>query len=372
MSAVLPGTYYLRAIPPPALVQQQLKGADHTAFVDTLYPKAMYFEESSALAIIPGVNVFGLRVEMQKSKYYSLSGRVFGIPPERQGVSGLVLMRRVSFDSPFPFIWASPYAGALNVRLSADGSFTAPDVPPGPYWAGYTPAGDVRGGTQFLIEDRNIDDFKFDVTQGATLSGKVVWEDGSPMTGIPQNQMGVFLPNMGVYKRDLGGFGQNSAFNETGLPVGTWRLDFSGPVVVRKILIGGRTYEGGQFDLDVGAGPAVITLSRAGAAIQGSVELHEQAKAYVRGMVTIAPLPLRPTDTPKRKILDVNGSFAVEHLEAGRYRVCAWLEEGAEVNALLGNPRYEEKFNSACETVVLAADERKQVRLKQISAPEFK
>jgi hypothetical protein len=116
----------------------------------------------------------------------------------------------------------------------------------------------------------------------------------------------------------------------------------------------------------------VITLSRAGAAILGSVELHEQAKAYVRGMVTISPLPLRPTDTPKRKTLDGNASFQVEHLESGRYRVCAWLEEGAEVKALLGNPRYEEKFNAACETVVLSANERKQVSLKQISAPEFK
>src|SRR5206468_4745029 len=129
MPAVLPGTYYLRAIPPPAVVQEQLKASDqtaekHVAFVDTLFPNAMYFEQAAPLAIVAGVNVFGLRIEMQKSKYYSLSGRVFGIPRERQQISGLVLMRRVSFDSPFPFIWASPYAGAINVRLSPDGSFT--------------------------------------------------------------------------------------------------------------------------------------------------------------------------------------------------------------------------------------------------------
>jgi len=377
MPAVLPGTYYLRAVPPAGLVQEQLKASDktadkHVAFVDTIYPNAMYFEQAAPLVIVPGVNVFGLHIEMQKSKYFSLTGRVFGIPQERQQVSGLVLMRRVSFDSPFPFIWANPYAGAINVRLAPDGSFTAPDIPPGPYWAGYTPAGDIRGGTQFLIEDHNVDDFKFDVTRGATFSGKIEFEDGAPVAAFPPSQLNVFASNMGVYQRSLFPSGPNGEFNTSGLPVGTWRLEFSGPVVIRKIVMGGKTYEGGKFDLDADTGPALITLGRGGAAIQGSVELHEQARAYVRGMVTISPLPLHPIDTAKRKLLDNRGNFMVEHLEAGRYRVCAWLEEGAEVGALLGNPRYEEKFNAACETVVLAANERKEVRLKQISAPEFK
>jgi hypothetical protein len=89
------------------------------------------------------------------------------------------------------------------------------------------------------------------VTQGATFAGKVVYEDGSPVTSIPPNQMVVFVPNMGVYQRVLAGSGPNAEFKTTGLPVGTWRLDFLGPVVVRNILIDGRTYDGGQFDLGV-------------------------------------------------------------------------------------------------------------------------
>jgi hypothetical protein len=378
MPGVLPGTYYLRAIPNPGTVQQQLKAFDqtpekHVAFVDTLFPNAIYFEQASPLTISPGGNVFGLHIELQKSKYYSLSGRVFGIPPERQSVSGLVLMRRVSFDSPFPFIWASPYSNAISVRLAADGSFTAPDVPPGPYWAGYTPAGDVRGGAQFVIDDHNIDDFKFDLARGARFSGQIVFDDASPVTTLPPNQMGVFLPTMGVYQRSIGvSRVAPGAFTTDGLPAGTWRLEFFGPFVIRSILIDGKTSQGGKFDLSAESGPAVITLGRGGAAIVGSVELHEQVKKYVRGLITVAPLPLQPIDNPKRKMLNSDSSFVVEHLEPGRYRVCAWVEEGAEVNALLGNPRYEDKFNAACETVVLAANERKQVRLKQISAPEFR
>ena len=374
LEAVLPGTYYLRAIPPSTLVQEQLKAsakpnAKSSAFVDTLFPRAIYFENAAPLRIDAGVNVFGLRIEMQRSPYYSLSGRVFGIPEGR--FSGLVLIRRVSFDSPFPFIWASPYAGSISVQLDKDGRFTAANVPPGPYWAGYTPAGEVRGGSQFVIQDRDIDDFQFEVTRGATFSGKLVYEDGSPVTPVPRNRMGVFLSNMGVYERGISTSSAAGDFIATGLPVGTWRLEFLDPLVIRSVQVGARTFGGGQFELGADAQPATITISRAGAALRGSVELHEQAKQFPRGMVTLTPFPFLPADYPKRQILQGSTSFAFEHLEAGRYRICAWVEEGAQVGALLGNPRHEQRFNAGCETVVLSRDEAKQVRLRQMSASEF-
>jgi len=374
LEAILPGTYYLRAIPPAGLVQQQLKASTKpnvkpTAFVDTLFPRAMYFENAAPLHIDAGVNVFGLRIEMQQSPYYSLSGRVFGIPEGRS--SGLVLIRRVSFDSPFPFIWASPYAGSISVSIDKDGRFSAPNVPPAPYWAGYTPAGEVRGGAQFVIQDREVDDFQFEVSRGATFSGKVVYDDGSPVATIPRNRMGVFLSNMGVYERGISPSSPNGDFVADGLPVGTWRLEFQEPLVIRSVQVGARTFDGGQFELEADSQPAVITISRAGATIRGSVELHELAKQFPRGMVTLTPFPFLPADYPKRQLLQGSTSFNFDHLEAGRYRVCAWVEEGAQVGALLGNPRYEQRFNANCETVVLAKDEIKQVQLRQITAIDF-
>jgi protocatechuate 3,4-dioxygenase beta subunit len=374
LEAVLPGTYYLRAIPPASLVQQQLKAPTKpnvkgSAFVDTLFPRAIYFENAAPLRIAAGVNVFGLHIEMQQSPYYSLSGRVSGVP---EGIpNGLVLIRRVSFDSPFPFIWASPYAGGINIRLDKDGGFTAPNVPPGPYWAGYTPAGEVRGGAQFLIQDRDVDDFQFEVTKGVMLSGKLVYEDGSPVTAIPRNRMGVFLSNMGVYERNLFGPARSGDFIAGGLPVGTWRLDFLDPVVVRSVQVGARVFDGGKFELEADSQPVVITISRAGATIAGSVELQEQAKQFPRGMVTLTPFPFQPADYPKRQLLEGKTSFKFEHLEAGRYRVCAWVEEGAQVGALLGNPRHEQRFNAGCETVVVSRDETKQLQLRQMSTVDF-
>lgn len=369
--AVMPGTYYLRAIPARGLVQQQLRespSGKQAAFVDTLYPGVLYLEQAAPVKFDAGVNLYNMRLEMQKSPYYSFSGRVSGIPPEVRG-AGLVLIRRAAFDSPFPFTWSNPYAGGLSVQISADGSFSAPSVPPGPYWAGYTPAGPVRGGAQFLMADRNLEDVRIEVTPGITVTGNIVFEDAGP--SVPLNgTMSVFLPNMGVYVR---GFRAqpNGQFTVSGLPAGPYRVELEG-AVVRKVEVNRRTFSSGEFELTPLDPTAVITASRAGGAIQGTVDVLDQAKSYPRGMVTVAPLPLRPTDTPKRKYLEGTSSFSLDHLEARRYRVCAWLEEGSDVDRFLGNPQFEQKLGVSCETVNLAADERRAVQLKQITVVDFR
>jgi len=370
--AVLPGTYYLRAIPSRGQVQQQLRDSPagkQAAFVDTMYPGVMYIEQAAAVKLDPGGNLYNMRIEMQKSPYYSFSGRVSGIPPEIRG-SGLVLIRRAAFDSPFPFTWANPYAGNLSVQIAADGSFSAPSVPPGPYWAGYTPAGAVRGGAQFLMADRNLEDVRIEVTPGIDLTGKIVFEDGSA-PNLRNGSMSVFLSNMGVYVRGFS-VAPNGEFIVPGLPAGPYRVEFQDSAVVRRVEINKRSFAGGEFELTPLDPQAVITVARTGGAIQGTIELHDQAKAYPRGMVTIAPLPLRPTDTPRRKYLEGNASFSVDRLEAGRYRVCAWLEEGSEVDRVLGNPQYEQKFGVSCQAINLSPDERRALQLKQVSVVEFK
>jgi protocatechuate 3,4-dioxygenase beta subunit len=369
--AVLPGTYYLRAKPQAGIVQQQLQAAPadkREAFVATLYPGVMYIEQAAQLRIDAGGKLFGLRIEMQKGGYYSFNGRVSGVPPEQRG-AGLVLIRRAAFDSPFPFTWASPYADAIGVQLAPDGSFNAPNVPPGPYWAGYTPAGPVRGGAQFLMVDRNIEGFQIEVTPGIRFEGKAAYEDGTPAASR-SGSLSVFLPNMGVYVREFR-TNANGEFATAGLHAGPYRLEVPG-VVVRNVEINKRLFQGGEFELDPLGGPMAVTLGRTGGVIRGTVELHEQSREYARGMVTVSPLPLRPMDTPKRKYLEGSPAFLIDHLEEGRYRVCAWLEEGSEVDSVLGNPRFEQKFGVSCAAVDLAKDENRNLQLKQVSAQDFK
>ena len=370
--AILSGTYFMRVKPPQALVQQQLKATapKPEALVDTMYPGVLYMEQATPIPVNEA-NLYGVRVEMKSSPYFTLKGRVYGIPPEVK-FSGLVLMRRVGFDSPFPFLWATPYAGALSVQLAADGTFTAPNIPPGPYWAGYTPAGPVRGGTQFLIVDRDVDGFSFDVTPGVTFSGRAVYEDGTPVEAGKIASLGIFISNMGVYPRDFA-IEQNGEFSAGGLPTGAYRMDFADGLVIKRVDLNARRYPDGDFELNSApTGPATVTLSRRGGGIQGSIDMQDRAKAYARGMVTIAKQPFRATDTVKRKYLNGATTFAVEHLESGHYRVCAWLEEGSDVDRVLGNPQYENQLSGRCESVEISGDESKSVMLKQLSTVDFK
>jgi hypothetical protein len=370
---ILTGTYFMRVRPPQSLVQQQLKATapNPEALVDTMYPGVLYMEQATPIPVNES-NLFGLRVEMRSSPYFSLKGRVFGIPPEIKG-SGLVLMRRVGFDSPFPFLAASPYDGALSARIEADGSITAPSIPPGPYWAGYTPAGPVRGGTQFLIADRDVDNFSFEVTPGVTFSGRAVYEDGTPVEAGRRASLGIFISNMGVYPRDFSINGRNGEFSISGLPGGAYRMDFADGLVIKRVDLNAQRYTGGDFELiATPPAPALLTLSRQGGGIDGSVDIHERARSYTRGLVTISKQPFRATDTVKRKYLNGATTFAVDHLEAGRYRVCAWLEEGSDVDRVLGNPQYENQLSAGCKSVEFSGDERKSVLLKQITTVDFR
>jgi hypothetical protein len=134
-----------------------------------------------------------------------------------------------------------------------------------------------------------------------------------------------------------------------------------------------RRYPDGDFELNSApTGPATVTLSRRGGGIQGSIDMQDRAKAYARGMVTIAKQPFRATDTVRRKYLNGATTFAVEHLESGHYRVCAWLEEGSDVDRVLGNPQYENQLSGRCESVEISGDESKSVMLKQLSTVDFK
>ena len=376
---VLPGTYYLRARPNPALIQGQLQESDgskdpeqrHTAYVNTLYPATPFLENASALRVFDGADQLGIRIEVQRDRYYPIRGHLENVLPEQTQV-GLLLFRSVSFDSRFQFIWNQAYDGAIPVDVKPDHTFAYDlGLPPGPYWAGFVPADKVRGGADFRVTDRPLDDMKIEVTPAVQFFGKVVDEDGQEVSGMTAH-VATFASRRALYQRDFL-VAKGGAFTTSGLTPAAYRLDLQGaPVVIRKIDRDGRTYPGGNFELTPMQGEAIITVSRKGALIAGTVEMLPIAKDYPRGVVTALPDPSRPTDMAKRTRLDGTNTFKFEHLEPGGYRVCAWLEEGTEVNQVMGNPAFEQKLPTHCEHVDVKADETKSASLKQFSALEIR
>src|SRR5262249_19875498 len=90
---VLPGPYFLRAVPNQGTIQQQLREWDqdptgkkpvdqkHVAYVATFFPASPIFVGATPVQVFAGTDQHGVLIQMQKSKYYAFSGRVEGMPP---------------------------------------------------------------------------------------------------------------------------------------------------------------------------------------------------------------------------------------------------------------------------------------------------
>jgi hypothetical protein len=375
---IMPGSYFLRARILPIAVRDQLKESDkaadprdqHVAYVNTMYPAAPFLETAQPLLVYEGAKQQGVRIEIQKSKYYAVRGQVLNLNPEVRG-PGLIFIRTVSFDSRFPFIADSPYDEAVPTEIRADGTFVyETGLPPGQYWAGYTPGGQGNrfGGTDFRVSDRDVD-LKTELWKGFPFEGKVVDEEGKPAS--IDGTLRTFWDRRSIRSDQLI-TDRDGKFNRPLYSDGKFRLDLGGgSYAIKKIEKDGRTFDGPEFDVIAQGGPAVITVTKTGASIDGTVELHNSTKAYPRGMVTLSLDPLNPLDNPRRKRLDGIDSFKFEHLEAGRYRLCAWVEEGTEINRVLGNPNYDKRLATLCQSVEVKIDDAKTAKLKQISAFEI-
>lgn len=374
---VLPGSYFLRARVPQNVIRDQLRESDkqpdprdqHVAFVNTLYPSAAFLETAQPLVVYEGSKQQGVRIEVQKSKYYPVRGQVLNLSREVPR-PGLIFIRTVSFDSRFPFIAEAPYDEAVPTEIKPDGSFAYEEgLPPGQYWAGYTPGGQGNrfGGTDVRVADRDVE-LRTELWGGFPFNGKAVFEDGTPAS--VNGTMRTFWNRRSVRIDDLS-TARDGTFNRPLYSDGTFRLQLGGNLAIKKIEKDGRTYEGPEFEVIAQGGPAVITVTKAGASINGSVELHNSTKTYPRGMVTLSLDPLSPLDNPRRQRLDGTDSFKFEHLEAGRYRLCAWVEEGTEINRVLGNPAYDKRLGTLCQSVDVKIEDAKSTKLKQISALEI-
>ena len=80
IDGVLPGRYVLYATQPLTFAQQKPDRA--TPYAATFYPNAFDLEAATEIQVLPGVNQPGLRITMPEGHYYTVNGRVEGIPDD--------------------------------------------------------------------------------------------------------------------------------------------------------------------------------------------------------------------------------------------------------------------------------------------------
>lgn len=377
---LLTGAYYVRARPNPAVVQQQLRDSinlpdpesRHVAYVNTLYPDAQFLETAKPVVVPAGSGRQEIRIQIQKVRHFVVSGKVGNLAPSVQE-AGLIFIRTVMFDSRFPFILDEPYDESLRTRINSDGTFSYElGLPPGQYWMGYTPGGVANrfGGMDFRVIDRDVE-LKTELWDGFPLEGRMVFEDGTPAVSLT-GSLRTFWSKRSIRTDSFGTDAQGN-FNRQLYSDGVFRVDFSDSgLTVLKIEKDSRTWDGPEFEVTRSGGPAVITVSRNGASISGSIKLHKSVQGGPRGIVTLSIDPANPLDVPLRKRLNAPNKFTFTNLNPGRYRLCAWVEEGTEVNRILGNPAYDGQLASLCQIVELKAGQAAAAaELKQLSVLEM-
>jgi hypothetical protein len=376
---LLTGSYYLRARPDTALVQRQLRetinlpdpASRRVAFVNTLYPDSQFLETAKPVVVSAASSRQDVRIQVQKSKYFVVSGKVGNLAPGVLG-PGLIFIRTVLFDSRFPFIADEPYDESNRTRINPDGTFSYEvGLPPGQYWMGYTPGGQANrfGGMDFRVDDKDVE-LKTELWSGFPLQGRIVYEDGTPAANLIGN-LRTFWSKRSI-RSDSFTTDAQGAFNRSLYSDGTFRIDFSDSgVTVLKVEKDSRTWSGPEFDVIRDGGPAVITLSSQGSSVSGSVKLHKSTQGNPRGVVTLSIDPANPLDVPLRKRLNSPNTFTFLNLNAGRYRLCAWVEEGTEINRVVGNPAYDGRLADLCRTVeVKAGQAASGIELNQLSVLE--
>jgi hypothetical protein len=256
--------------------------------------------------------------------------------------------------------------GGVNVRTDAEGQFTATNVAPGDYYvtagaagyvperallqaaiaAGADPANLLAAIPQVHVDASGATSVTVTMERGATISGKVVWEDGSPAAGVSMNAVAtaaaVPLPGaLQAIQSPGGGSGfastdDRGAFRIAGLAAGEYLLR---TVIQSPTQQGGvgrgfqmaspiRVYSPGVFRradaktvvVKVGeerSDVRVVIDLRALRTVSGHVGSATSGQSVASGRVTLSD----PNDKDLQLYgsIAANGDFAVRYVPAGNY-----------------------------------------------------
>ncbi len=138
------------------------------------------------------------------------------------------------------------YQSVANARTGLDGSFRISGVPAGDYFVAGTMTGyvsaaqvarvtrrEISGVPKTHVEANGSSDVVVSMERGAVVSGRVTFDDGSPLAGAQVSLRSIANPDTLVQGRGISGFGRNLGFAQSddrgyfrvaGVPPGIYNL----------------------------------------------------------------------------------------------------------------------------------------------------
>ena len=338
-----PGEYYVKASESDAFDLGAEDGLNWiarnnlgTQYAPVFYPGVIQLDQAQPVPLAAGEEV---RAEfaMRQVKTVEVAGRV--LAADGRAASGAIVVLYISD--------AVNWSDHLDTNTNSKGEFTIKGVAPGSYIVSAQQR-EEEGRRLFVqqkleVGNENIDSVLLAFTQGATVRGRIVAVGAS----IPER---VLITFQSIQESDMPGGGSalskpDGSFQVNGVSDGDYVLlvyDLEQGWYVRSARLGGEDVleKGLQVEKGSVSGNLEITLSSAGAQLEGSVTDHDKPAGGAQ--VWAKPEPETPYNRMglKSATTDQNGHFTFRTLPPGKYRVTAKLAStSSEAPATASEPK---------------------------------
>ena len=304
--------------------------------------------------VSPGAQLRNLNFNLRKARYANLRGRIVA-PPNATGVTaGIWQVTDSASNSTF-----------YEVK-GKDFQFEYHGIPPGQL---YLTADYVLDGQRYStslsvdVSESDIEGIELRPLRRMDIAGRI---RVAGQSAFPVSQLGL----------DLSARGQGGA-NATLQADGTFALRDVAPAVylvylympasryLKSIYWGSTEITDTSLDLTNGVPPRTelsIVLGADGGRLQGIVT-DENAQPCDGVSVTLLPTGAhRSHEFYKFPTADASGKFTIAGIAPGTYKLLAW--DKVDYNAVMYDPDFLAPYESAAQTVEIAANDNKDVDLK--------
>jgi len=364
-----PGSYYL-SVSPQVLnshVPAQ-PGKRQEGYRTTYFPNTPDAESAAPIVLTAGAQVRGIDVRLTKVPVFHVRGAAIDASTGAPADNVVLMLMPADSLNLVNTVANRSFATVTN------GTFEFSGIPPGTYeiQTDIHTISPLFGRGTVAVREEDVEGIRLTLAPRAQLTLKVaVAKSERPSTetvdvsAISLTLMAAegfpFVPS--VRRMDL------YTFQAAHMPLEKFRLNVSGlpeKMYVKSIRFAGRDATNSVLDLTFGGGIVDILLSRGAGRLTGQVR-NEQGDPVSGALVTAwAPgqalagsfVSVRTANT------DQNGTFTLDNLIPGEYRILAWEDVDT---GIAEDPGFLSRFEGEAVTITLRRHAEEQKELKAIS-----